>query len=267
MRPIRNLLVATLALALAGAGALAGPSATAGVPAGPKASISVNVTKPALIVGQQTAVKGRVRPAQASTRVMLQQKVSGGWKNLSRQRVKANGGYRFKVAPKTAGTLRYRVIRLPWRTHGTLSSRTVALTAYRWIDLTTTASNWAEWDGLSSFGDPATIDGVSYPDSIVIDASGQPQGGYLQIDLGGRRCAGFDATLGALDDNDEGAEVIARVRFNGGLIRQDTYGAGDSQHLTLDVRDVTTLRVEAFVVDDELAAFFGIGTPRLLCAT
>lgn len=256
-----------LALTLAGVGALTGPPAAAEVSRAPAASISISVTTPAVVVGQKAVVKGRVTPAKASTRVMLQQKVSGGWKNLSRQGVTANGGYRFKVAPDAGGTFRYRVIRLPWRPNGTLTSRTVSVTAYRWIDVTTTVSNWVEWEGLSGFGEPADIDGVTYPDSIVIDAAGEPGGGYIEIDLAGHRCAAFDATLGALDDNGEGSEILTEVKFDDGLIRDDTYGVGDSEHLTLDVRDVTTLRVNAFVTDDGPASFFGIGTPRLLCAT
>ena len=264
----RRLLVTALALALAGGGALSAPSATAETAPAARATISISVTKPAIIVGQQTVVRGRVSPAKATTRVMLQQKVSGGWKSLRRQGVTANGGYRFKVAPKSGGVTRYRVIRLPWRPTGTLTSRTVSVTAYRWIDVTTTLTSWLDWDGVTSYGEPADIDGTTYPDSIVIDATQlDGQGGYVEIDLGGHRCAAFDVTLGALDDNGEGSEIFNRVRFDGGLIRQDTYGVGDSDHLTLDVRDVTLLRIEAFVVNDEPASYFGIGTPRLLCAT
>jgi hypothetical protein len=264
----RRLLLTALTLVLAGAGALAAPSATAGSSPAHRASISISVTQPEIVVGQKSVVKGHVRPAKASTRVMLQQKVSGGWKNLRRKGVTATGGYRFTVAPKTGGLTRYRVIRLPWRPTGTLSSRTVAVRAYRWIDVTTTLTSWLDWDGVTSFGEPADIDGATYPDSIVIDATQlEGQGGYVEIDLGGHHCAAFDATIGALDDNAQGSEIISRVKLNGGLLRQDSWGVGDSDHLTLDVRDVTLLRVEAFVVDDELAAYFGIGTPRVLCAT
>ncbi len=264
----RRLLLTALALTLAGAGALPASSAAAEIAPARGASISISVTEPAVFVGQRTVVKGRIRPAKASTRVMLQQKVSGGWKNLSRQQVTATGGYRFKVAPKTGGLTRYRVIRLPWRTTGTLSSRTVRVTAYRWIDLTTTLTSWLDWDGVTSFGEPAAIDGVTYPDSIVIDATqAAGAGGYVEIDLGGHRCVGFDATLGAIDDNAAGSQISTEIRYDGGLIREDSYGLGDSDHLTLDVRDVTLLRVNASVADDELEAYFGIGTPRVLCAT
>jgi hypothetical protein len=259
-----------LALALAGAGAVSALPAAADAPAAPRrASITVTVTKPAVIIGQQTVVKGRVAPARASTRVMLQQRVDGGWKSLSQQRVNANGGYRFGVAPARGGTLRYRVIRLPWRPAGTPASRTVAVTAYRWIDVTTTVANWADWDGLTGFGDPATIDGATYPGSIVIDATagGADQGGYVELDLGGHRCAAFEATLGALDDNAQASEIGSEVTYDGHPVREDSYGVGDSDHLTLDVRDVSLLRIAASVADDELEAYFGIGSPRLLCAT
>ena len=257
-----------LALTLAGALALAGTSATAEVSRAQRASISISVTDPAVLVGQQSVVKGKVSPAKASTRVMLQQKVSGGWKNLSRQGLTAKGGYRFKVAPTTGGTFRYRVIRLPWRPNGSLTSRTVSVTAYRWLDVTTTLTSWLDWDGVTSFGEPASIDGATYPNSIVIDATQMDgQGGYVEIDLAGHRCALFDVTLGALDDNAVGSEVDSAVTYDGQFLREDTYGIGDSEHFTFDVRDVTLLRVSASVADDELAAYFGIGTPRLLCAT
>ncbi len=257
-----------LALTLTGALALAGTPATAEVSPAQRASISISVTQPAVVVGQQSVVKGRVSPAKPRTRVLLQQKVSGGWKSLSRQGVTAKGGYRFKVAPATGGTFRYRVIRLPWRPNGTLTSRTVSVTAYRWLHVTTTLTSWLDWDGVTSFGEPATIDGVTYPDSIVIDATQlDGQGGYVEIDLEGHRCVAFDTRWGALDDNGEGSEIFAKVTLNGDFFTQDVYGVGDSDHLALDVRDVNRLGVEAFVEDDEPASFFGLGTPRLLCAT
>jgi hypothetical protein len=227
----------------------------------------VSVTKPAVIVGQRTVVRGRVTPAKASTRVALQQRVTGGWKNLSQQRVGAKGSYRFGVAPRTAGTLRYRVIRLPWRPSGTVSSRTVAVTSYRWIDVTTTVTNWVTWENASAYGDPATIDGVTYPGSIVLDPTAEAQGGWVEIDLAGRRCAGLETTIGALDDNAPGSEVDTEISFDGGLIRQDTYAVGEADHLVLDVRDVRELRVSATVVDNGPEAYLGIGAPRLLCAT
>jgi hypothetical protein len=262
-----RLLAAAVAITVAGTALPAAATAPSSAPA--KARISVSVTQPAVVVGQRTAVKGRISPAKATTRVMLQQKVSGGWKSLAQQRVGRSGSYRFGVAPRSGGTFRYRVIRLPWRPGVAVSSRTVTITAYRWIDVTTTASHWVEWDGVTAYGEPAAIDGSTYPGSITIDATagGPRQGGYVQLDLGGHRCAAFEATVGGLDTNAVGSRIDTELRFDGGLLREDSYGVGDSEHLVLDVRDVTLLRLTASVADDELEAYLGIGSPRLLCAT
>lgn len=259
-----RLLTVTLALGLLTAG-LTSESSAKTDPAPTPESISVSASRPVLLVGQQTRISGAVKPRNAYAPLGLQRKVTGGWKNVARTEPNARGRYRFTVQPRTGGVFRYRVIELPWRSDSARSA-TVSVTAYRWRDVNTVID---AYEGVASFADPATIDGATYPRSIVIDADsqGEFQGGYFEVDLVGRRCAAFDATVGALDGNAEGSEVGVEVRADTDLIAEDSYMLGDSERLTLDVRGADRLRVDAVVVVEGPQGELGVGTPRLLCAS
>jgi hypothetical protein len=242
------------------------PGSSAGTdPAPPPRAISISASKPVLLVGQQTRISGVIKPSTAYARLGLQRKVTGGWKTIARTQPNLRRKYRFTVEPSTGGVFRYRVIELPWRSHS-VRSATVRVTAYRWRDVNTMISDHAN----GNFNTVATIDGTDYPQSILLDADtatgDEDPPGYFVVNTG-RRCAVFDATLGALDSNTEGTEVDARVTGDGSVLAERSFGVGESERLTLDIRGDLLVRVETVDLEPVVERDLGVGTPRVLCAS
>jgi hypothetical protein len=266
-----RLLTGSIVIGLIG-GALgsAAPGATAGSAPDPSVgSVSVTVANPAVLAGQPVRFRGVVKPRRAGLRVGLQERVGGGWKNIGSTRTTAEGRYRLTATPDFGGIYKYRVIRLPWLTTSA-RSRIVTVTSYEWASVETFVED-GDWDvNAVTFEQTASIDGVTYPNSTVIDADslGTTEGGYFDANLVGLGCAAFDATFGAMDGNAADSEVGAKVRAVGGaVLEEDSYALGESEHLTLDVRGVNRLRVEGLVVKPGPFGRLGIGTPRVLCAS
>lgn len=262
-----RLLTATLAIALLGLPASAGP-ATAQRGTDPSVgSISVSVAHPAVLVGQPIVFRGVVKPRRAGLPVRLQRKVGSGWKSLSTTRTTSRGRYRLASTVEFGGAYQFRVIRLPWLTNS-VRSRTVRVTAYVWNDVNSMVQP-GDYDGGVSFDEDADIDGTTYPNSTVIDADslGTTEGGYFEVGLEGLNCAVLDVVVGALDGNAPNSEVGAEVSLDGEVVAEGTYNLGESERLTLDVRGASRLRVEGSVVVEGLFGRLGLGTPRLLCAS
>jgi len=259
-----RLLAATVTLALLGAPALVGPSSAAPDPS--KGSVSVSAPSAAL-VGDPIVFKGRVKPNQAGLKVGLQRRVGSGWKNVSQTRTKDGGHYRLAGSVDFGGVYKFRVIRLPWLTTSA-KSRTVTVAAYVWNDVNSMLQE-GDYDSGVQFPDTESIDGVSYQTPIVIDADSQgtTEGGFFEVDLDGLNCAAFDTTAGALDGNAVNSEVGLEVNADSAVIEDDTYLLGESEHLTLDVRGVSVLRVEGQVVLPGPQGKLGLGNPRMLCAS
>jgi hypothetical protein len=258
-----RLLTVTLVLGLLSSGGTSGASAKTDAEH-PLRSISIGASKPVILVGQQTRIGGAVTPRKIGVRLALQQKVTGGWKNLARASTNVRGKYRFTVQPPKGGVFRYRVIKLPWRTDSARSA-TVRLTVYEWhrIDGLVVDTDYADFDTDSE------IAGTTYPNSVELDAdtgSDDPpdEPGFFVVDAN-KQCAVLDTTVGALDGNTEGTEVDVRVSGDGAALATGTYALGESDRLTLDIRGVSLLRVETFDVEEGVDRALGVGTPRVLC--
>ena len=258
-----RVLTATFALVLAGAGALAGPTA-ASAPDPSRGSVSIQAPAAAL-VGEPIVFKGRVSLRRSGLKVGLQRKVGSGWKNISRTATKAGGRYRLTGSVTLGGDYKFRVIRLPWLTTSA-KSRVVTVSAYAWNPVNTLLQD-GDHTGLTEIDVPLEIDGTTYPRSFGIDADsqGEPDGGFFEVDLEGRGCAVFETTLGGLDANAATSEVGGRVLVDGEQVAGDSYSPGESEYVALNVRGVDRVRVEGFVAKEGPEGSLGVGTPRLLC--
>lgn len=257
-----RLLGAALTVVLVGAPALAAPASAQRVDPS-KGSISIS-TSPVAIVGDPMTFKGTVSLKRAGIAVGLQRKVNGGWKNVAKGKTTSGGKYRLSGSVEFGGIYQFRVIRLPWLT-SSAKSRTVTVDVYEWQRLDEADS----FDDGASFDQPASIGGVGYPHSILMDADSQGvvDGGFFQVDLTDLNCAALDTQTGALDGNAANSKVGLEVKLDGSAIADKTYELGDSEHLTLDLRGGTTLRVESHVVLAGPQGKVGLGSPRLLCAS
>jgi hypothetical protein len=77
----------------------------------------------------------------------------------------------------------------------------------------------------------------------------------------------LDATIGALDGNTEGPEVDARIVGDGAVLAERSFGVGESERITLDIRGDLLVRVDTVDLEPVVARDLGVGTPRVLCAS
>ncbi|HET9423632.1 MAG TPA: NPCBM/NEW2 domain-containing protein [Nocardioides sp.] len=261
-----RLLTAGLALGLIGGPGLTAPAGNA-APAR-QVTVSISITKPVILQGQKTVVRGALKPRKAGAPVALRLKVTGGWKTIQKKRTTSRGTYTFTVAPQKGGVFTYRVTRQPIRGAGQVHSRTVQLTVYRWrnvndLDIT-------EYDGVTDFDGPAIMDGTTYARSIVLDADATEEDpdepGFFVVDVHGT-CALFETTVGGLDDNTAETQVRAEVTGDDEVLSDETYGVGEVAPLTLDIRGYSEVRVDTVAVEQDVHRGLGVGSPRMLCAS
>lgn len=260
-----RLLVAALSVVLAGSLALIGPaSANKADPS--KGKVGIN-TSPVAIVGTPMTFKGVVRPKRAGLKIGLQRKVGNSWKNVAQGKTAAGGRYTLRGSVEFGGIYQFRVIRLPWLTNSA-TSRVVTVDVYEWQRLDDADSYSV--DGVS-FDQPAAIGGVTYPNSVWMDADsqGSTQGGFFQLDLTGLNCAALVTQAGALEGGQTAAnaKVGLLVKLDGTTLADKTYSLGDSEELVLDLRGGTTLRVESLVKQPGPTGKVALGSPKLLCAS
>ncbi len=267
-----RLLTAALTLGLIGAMGLAAPAASVDA-AARQVTVSISITKPVILAGQKTVIKGALKPKKAGAPVALRLKVTGGWKTIEQKRTTSRGTYRFTLAPKGGGVFTYRVSRQPIRGAGQVHSRTVQLAVYRWHNVNDLPIT--EYDGVTDFDGPATMDGETYARSIVLDADANDDAepvpdpdepGYFVVDVDGT-CAVFESTVGALDGNTEGTQVQAKVTGDDEVLSDETYAVGDNDLLTLDIRGFADVRVDTVTVEQDVNRGLGVGSPRMLCTS
>ncbi len=267
MRTKSRLLAASVAIALLGVPAVAGSSTAGAVGSGQRASISVSVSKPLLILGQRTRISGVVKPRARGVRVALQRKFSSGWGVLAAKKTNGRGEYAFRVEPTAAGIVSYRAVRLSRRGEITMRSAKVTVSTYIWHNVNDL--NITDSDNVNDFDASALMAGNNYPRSILLDADDTAEEddgpGFIVVDTK-RRCAAFTAFLGALDDNTAGTMVRGKVTGDDEVLSDETYAVGAFDTLVLDIRGFSEVRVDAVDVQQDVKRGLGVGTPMMLCA-
>lgn len=262
-----RLLAAAISLALLGVPVAAASPAGATSGSAQRASISITVAKPLLVLGQRTRVSGVVKPRAGGVTVALQRKFSSGWGVLAAKKTNGQGEYGFKVKPTAAGIVNYRAVQLNRQGQVTLRSATLTVTTYIWHNVNDL--NITESDNVNLFDDPAMIGGTSYPRSILLDSDDTAEEddgpGFFVVDTKGR-CAGFTAFVGALDDNTAGTMVRGKVTGDDEVLSDKTYAVGAFDTLVLDIRGFSEVRVDTVAVQQDVKRGLGVGTPMMLCA-
>lgn len=262
-----RLLAATVTIALLGIPAGSGSSTAGAVESAQRASISVAVSKPLLILGQRTRISGALKPRAGGVTVGLQRRFASGWGVLATKKTNSQGEFGFRVEPTAAGIVNYRIVRLNRHGEITLRSDKVSVTTYRWHNVNDL--NITDSDGVNDFDGPAAMGGTTYPRSILLDADDTAEEddgpGFIVVDTKGR-CAIFSTALGALDDNTAGTLVPGKVTGDDVVLSDKTYAVGAFDNLFLDIREYSEVRVDTVAVQQDVKRGLGMGTPTMLCA-
>ncbi|MDO9457481.1 hypothetical protein [Nocardioides sp.] len=236
----RALLVPTvLAAVAAGASLTTGVSATAAdapdrsavasARAG-KYTATIKASRVSLDVGERLVLSGKVAPAKRGTVVKLQKRLEGRtWVAEATLRTTASGAYSYNDRPTTAGKRTYRVVvpATPGRAKGT--SKPVAVTLFRWQDLTLVKSRAGSATRVTT---SIAVNGATYARGLA---------GYTSYDEGfvdwnfARRCTSLRARFGNGDESADTATANIQLVVDGTPVFTDSFGLTESTVQTINV--------------------------------
>jgi len=268
---------AALALTVAAGLSLAGTTATAAEPVARKApayGVTASVSGQA-IVGQKVKISGKVSgPGGARSQVTVQVRhATGGWKKATTVRTNARSAYTARIALTKVGSTSVRVLKPGSAKRSAGTSKPIALTVQKWIDLTR-APHLALGAGLANHS--ATIAGTRFASSL------QSAGGGVYAFGTGGSCSRLELHLGFLDADrrrlaSDASMKLAVMSLNG-LEDAETpaefsVGIGAAKRVSVDLTGVDSalMIVEANGLDEDAESGPSVravlAQPRVLCAT
>ncbi len=253
---VASAVLATSLSATALASADAAPSHTSHHAKARAYSVTADVNRTEVVVGDKVKIKGTVRPAAAGSKVTLQVKYEGRkWKTIDHAALSAAGKYKFKDKVGSVRERRYRVLKAAGPNRGGGRVTTPKVTAFGWrtLDsLTPVASAGVYEEGM------ARMNAVSYPSSL----KGSIAPGQIDYNLN-RDCKQLDAVYGIDDASPLGSSVSLTVVADGVVKHSGGYTLTQAQRVVTDVTGVFRLTIGQTQNGNGIAA---VGTPKVLCS-
>lgn len=243
-------------LLVAGLLAAAAPAGAGSAAASRSYAVTATFGATVLTLGDTTPVTGRVSPSAAGQKVTLQRKQGPRWTVVAAKKLTKKSKYRFVLNPTKLGGSQYRVCKSGTSRVKAGCSKATLVSVYRWhylYDLDRVdSSNFDLEDGLF-------INGASYKKSLQIYTPG-----FVEYNVN-RKCAALQTTLGADDYNTTGSVVNVEVLTDGTSKLSRNYAVGQSESVTVDLRNALRLRLEGADVVDQGTDYVGVGSPRVFC--
>lgn len=279
MRITHLLLSATAAAAVAVSGLGVATPAQSAPPAAPGSSVTVEralspfeVTLKAstaeLVLGERVTLKGKVLPKAPGKKVILEKRLEGRkWVKERTTELTKRSRFTFKDKPTTVGMREYRVVKPASAKHAKGVSPAVAVTLYRWHNLTALAPREVMYVGV----DTALIDTVEYPKSLVAqwyypDSYDPATSEWFRDYNLQRDCSTLVATYGMDDRADVGSSIQVEVRNDGVSAYTATFGFLESEKKKIDLHGVFRLGFHFSSTFEGGSPAGVVGSPRILCA-
>jgi hypothetical protein len=227
--------------------------------------VGVKVSATTVNVGQKVVLTGKVRPgaAAAGSSVILQEKFKPGvpWKKVGSDKINQRGKYEL-TDKATHNTLHsYRVVMPATSKHAKGVSKTVKVTVYDWVPLTSLTNVNAT--GISFR--PVNINGKSYADSVV--SFRQRDTGSVEFNLN-HRCDKLRGTFGVSDDSTIGGQAEVGVLADGTSVYDESFDVGQAETTTV-LLDTIPLKIKLLATnlstDDGVWGFGAFGAPQTHC--
>lgn len=248
-RLLTSLLVAGLLCAVA-------PAAPTGAASAGSYSVSAAFGATVLTLGDTTTVTGRVTPGAPGKTVTLQRKAGPKWEVIGSKKLTKKSKFRFVLNPVKLGGAQYRVCKAGTARTKTGCSKATLVSVYRWHYLYDLES--VDSDGVYN-EDSLFINGTSYKKSLYMYTPS-----FREYNVN-RRCAVLQTTLGADDRNTTGSVVNVEILTDGTSQLSRNYAVGQSESVTVDLRNALRVRFEGADVTDEGTDYVGVGSPRVYC--
>lgn len=262
----RSAAAAAALAVLAPAMALTTPAATADSAADGRAAAPYQVTakidKADVVAGEDTVrVVGRVKPAAAGQKVVLQQRQDGRnrWTKSGTAKVRSTGRFVLKDDPSTAGVRYYRVLKPAGNGRSAGKSAELRLSVWAWGKL----AHRAPGANAGMVRSTTTYFGTdAYSSSLATQTAGTP--GHIEYTLGDK-CRTLRATYALTDDSATGASGTVAVTVDGAVKATHQLGTGVivKDHV-VDVTDAFRIRFDATATATP-AGTAAVGSPEVLC--
>jgi hypothetical protein len=226
--------------------------------------VTVKASAGKVNAGQKVTFTGSVKPrgAAAGSKVVLQERFKPGapWKDQRKAKIGSAGKYTVSDTPSTNTTHAYRVVMPALGKHTKGVSKTVKVTVYGWVNLTTQES--VNFNGLT-FGS-VDINGKAFPDSVYSFRTRQTSSVEFNLN---HQCDALRSTFGISDDSSTGGEAEDGILSDGTSVYDKTFDLGQSEHKTVPL--ATPLKIKLLATDlNTTSGTFGFGafgTPQVHC--
>ena len=194
--------------------------------------VTVKASDTAVNVGQKVTFTGTVKPhgAAAGEKVVLQERFKPGakWKDQRKDELNGRGKYSLSDRPSANTQHSYRVVMAATGKHAKGVSKTVKVTVYGWVGLTSVPH--VNDEGMS-FGS-VDINGKTYDDSVVSDWPNATAS--IEFNLG-HRCDALRATFGLSDASTTGGQAELGVLSDGTSVYDQTFDLEQTDKKTISL--------------------------------
>ena len=226
--------------------------------------VTVKANATTVNAGEKVTFTGTVKPrgAAAGEKVVLQERFEPGakWKDQKKDKVNGRGKYSLSDRPSANTQHSYRVVMAATGKHAKGVSKTVKVTVYGWVGLTSLPN--VNGDGMY-FG-PVDINGKTYDDSVRSGSDDTTTS--IEFNLG-HRCDAMRATFGLSDASTTSGQAELGVLSDGTSVYDQTFELEqtDKKTISLDTPLKIKLTSTDSNVDSDIDGFGAFGNAQAHC--
>ena len=226
--------------------------------------VTVKASDTTVNAGQKVTFTGTVKPhgAAAGEKVVLQERFKPGakWKDQKKDELNGRGKYSLSDRPSANTQHSYRVVMAATGKHAKGVSKTVKVTVYGWVGLTSVPH--VNDEGM--FFGAVDINGKTYDDSVVSDWPNATAS--IEFNLG-HRCDALRATFGLSDASTTGGQAELGVLSDGTSVYDQTFDLEQTDKTTISLD--TPLKVKLTATDtnadSDIDGFGAFGNAQAHC--
>lgn len=226
--------------------------------------VTVKASATTVNAGQKVTFTGTVKPrgAAAGEKVVLQERFEPGakWKDQKKDSLNRRGKYSLSDKPSTNTQHSYRVVMAATGKHAKGVSKTVKVTVYGWVSLTSLPS--VNDEGMSFRS--VDINGKTYDDSVVSYSANATAS--IEFNLG-HRCDALRATFGLSTSSTTGGQAELGVLSDGTSVYDQTFELEqtDKKTIALDTPLKIKLTSTDTNLDGAVNGYGALGDPQARC--
>jgi hypothetical protein len=226
--------------------------------------VTVQASRTTVNVGQKVTFTGSVKPGgkAAGLKVVLQERFKPGakWQDQSKDKVNGKGRYTLSDKPSANTQHAYRVVMPAAGKHSKGVSRTIKVTVYDWVALSTLPN--VNQDGLY-FGS-VDINGKTYDDSVRSDRADRTAS--VEVNLG-HKCDAMRSTFGLADYSTTGGQAEVGVLSDGTSVYDKVFDLEQTEQKTISLETPLKLKLTATDtnVDPDINGFGAFGDAQAHC--